>query len=185
MSEKALLVLDLDETLVHSDYEPHPGFFRFEKFGYHIHARPWLLTFLQTIKPIFDVGLWTAGDLQYGEAIADFYVRPVLTPIFVFGRDRCTMKRDLDDIFGSGDGTYNSTKPLRKLKRFGYPLKRTLIVEDDPVKVRGNYGNAIYVKAFEGDVEDDQLRKLGRYLLDLEKEPDFLRVEKRGWSQRY
>ena len=185
MSGKPLLVLDLDETLVHSDYKRHLGLFHFEKYGYFIHARPWLLPFLQNVQSLFDIGLWTAGDLVYGEAIADFYVRPVLTPIFVFGRNRCRMKRDLDDLLGVGDGTFNATKPLSKLKKYGYPLKRTLIVEDSPEKVRGNYGNAIYIKPFEGDPEDDQLRKLGQYLIDLEKEPDFLRVEKRGWSHRY
>ena len=187
MSEKPLLVLDLDETIIYSDYSAIPGLFRFEKYGYHIHARPWLCPFLSDIRYYYDIGLWTAADESYAEAIADIYVRPLLTPIFVWSRKRCALKRDLDrdDRYYTGDGGFNPTKPLRKLKKFGYPLKRTLIVEDDPKKVQQNYGNAIYIKPFEGDIEDDHLKKLAKYLLDLEKEPDFLRIEKRGWSKRY
>ena len=49
-----------------------------------------------------------------------------------------------------------------------------------------NYGNAVYVRPYEGDdqADDDELSKLAAYLRGLSGEPDFRRIEKRGWRMR-
>ena len=42
---KTLLILDLDETLIHGTSEPIKRPADFEVFGYHIYLRPYLSTF--------------------------------------------------------------------------------------------------------------------------------------------
>lgn len=50
-------------------------------------------------------------------------------------------------------------------------------------KLLGNYGNLIKIKAFKDDNDDTELLKLISYLEKIKNEPDFRRIEKRGWPQ--
>lgn len=72
-------------------------------------------------------------------------------------------------------------KDLKKVKRRGENLGRVLIVDDTPRKLERNFGNAIYVRAFEGDSHDQELRLLQTYLQSLATCSDFRQVEKRNW----
>lgn len=56
-----------------------------------------------------------------------------------------------------------------------------LIVDDTPEKCVRNFGNAIYAIAFEGNPEDAELEKLGRYLLTLKDKDNVRHIEKRNW----
>lgn len=180
MTDRSLLVLDLDETIIFSTHEPLAGLPSKPLVGYHVHPRPGLGAFLERASELYDVGVWTAAGSSYGEIITKTFVEPVVKPIFTFTSKRCTLRRDWD-----GDGCWISSKPLRKLRRFGYALERTLIIEDDPKKVSINYGNAIYVPPFEGQVNDVVLEHLADYLHRLHKQPNFRRIEKRGWLVDY
>nr|WP_305119105.1 NIF family HAD-type phosphatase [Tahibacter harae] len=80
--------------------------------------------------------------------------------------------------------TWAQTKPLRKLRRRDYGLRRVLVVDDSPEKHTRNYANLVAVQAFEGDPADDELPRLARYLEQLAPEPDHRRVEKRRWRRR-
>lgn len=79
--------------------------------------------------------------------------------------------------------TYLQTplKDLRKVARLGFDLRRTLIVDDSPEKVRRHYGNAVYVRPWTGDPADDELPRLLRYLHTLADVADVRRIEKRRW----
>tara|TARA_R110002096_G_scaffold436061_2_gene666656 strand:+ start:7399 stop:7608 length:210 start_codon:yes stop_codon:yes gene_type:complete len=68
---------------------------------------------------------------------------------------------------------------MPKPKRKGFDLAQVLIVDDDPRKVAKNYGNAIYVDEFEGDLADTTLDELAPYLKQLAGEPEFRGIEKR------
>ena len=46
-----------------------------------------------------------------------------------------------------------------------------------------NYGNAIYIKEFTGDVNDCELRHLYNYLLTLKTVKNVRTIEKRGWRK--
>jgi RNA polymerase II subunit A small phosphatase-like protein len=59
-----------------------------------------------------------------------------------------------------------------------------LIVDDTPRKCIHNYGNAIYVREYEGQVDDDELLHLGRYLSTLKDADNVRTLEKRGWRTR-
>lgn len=76
---------------------------------------------------------------------------------------------------------YNYVKKLHKLKRKGYRLERILIVDDTPAKCVHNYGNAIYVREYNGEEDDKELPALSRYLATLEDAADVRTIEKRHW----
>ena len=60
-------------------------------------------------------------------------------------------------------------------------MKRTLIVDDTPEKVRQNYGNAIYIKPYVGAPDDRELASLADYLLTLKDAENVRGIEKRNW----
>ena len=49
------------------------------------------------------------------------------------------------------------------------------------MKLERNYGNAVYVKPFLGDSDDDELPRLAAYLRTLITVDDVRQIEKRGW----
>jgi RNA polymerase II subunit A small phosphatase-like protein len=59
-----------------------------------------------------------------------------------------------------------------------------LIVDDTPEKCLRNYGNAIYPRPYDGEVDDDELPHLMRYLMHLKDEASVRRIEKRRWRER-
>ena len=172
-----LLVLDLDETLIHASESElaHPADFRVD--AYHVYRRPKLHEFLVDVAQWFDVALWSAADDSYVNEIAERIKPEGFTWTFVWGRSKCTTKlnAELDK--------YVHEKRLKKVKKLGYPLERILIVDDSPEKTRENYGNAVYIKPFEGDVRDQELLNLTRYLEGIANCENVRTLEKRGWGR--
>jgi carboxy-terminal domain RNA polymerase II polypeptide A small phosphatase len=172
-----LLILDLDETLMYAD---ETGIGRPEDFsidGYAVYKRPGLDTFIDTIRPHFELAVWTSSTRPYAEAVVPRLFPPDLPLRFVWARDRCTMRFDPERH------DYVWAKNLSKLKRLGYRLERVLIVDDSPEKLEKNYGNLVRVRPFEGDPHDRELEALGEYLSSLRETNDVRRIEKRFWRR--
>ncbi|MBL4648592.1 MAG: hypothetical protein JKY03_02595 [Aureispira sp.] len=55
------------------------------------------------------------------------------------------------------------------------------MVDDSPEKTQNNYGNAIYPNEFIGNLEDDELLYLLKYLKTLKDKTNVRGIEKRGW----
>ena len=177
-SQKPLLILDIDETLVFASEERRTNYdFQWEK--YFVVFRPGLATFLREVSERYLLAVWSSSSDDYAEAIAE-HLRPADIKFeFVWGRSRCTRKHDLEL------GQVFFQKRLDKLKRRGFRKDQMLIVDNTPRKVRANYGNAIYVRDFEGDLSDTELPRLARFLREISSEEDFRTIEKRGWRRRY
>jgi len=173
-----LLVLDLDETLIHATSSPLavPPDFQFD--SYHVYRRPGLEQFLLNISQHFTLGVWSSASDEYVEEIVKTITPDAIEWFLIWGRSRCTIKRDynLDN--------YYFEKKLEKVKNKGFKLEQVIIVDDSPEKARSNYGNAVYIKPFEGNREDDELRHLHDYLLTLKEVSNIRAVEKRGWRNR-
>lgn len=178
MESRILLILDVDETLIHAAESPlhRPADFRIGP--YHVYRRPFLQSFLSAVANDFQVAFWSTASSDYVEEIVGEVWPGGGQPNFVWGRDRCT--RGLDPERQSGEWL----KDLRKVKRLGYDLRRVLIVDDTPRKVARHYGNAIYVRPFVGDEADEELRGLAQYLPTLLDTADVRRLEKRDWRGR-
>lgn len=184
-----LLVLDLDETLVHTVAEfeldhrhgdPHfeiPG-------GYVVFERPGVRDFLASCFEKFrEVSLWTAGTRDYALEVLPNLCDPSEFS-FIWGRDRCTWHRtfdELDDSYTTGwsDGAW--LKDIRKLRRRGYRKEEILFVDDTAKNFKRSYGNLVHVRGFYGDPTDNELELLDDYLDELGPVPNVRVIDKRFW----
>ncbi|RKH56484.1 phosphoprotein phosphatase [Corallococcus aberystwythensis] len=186
--DSILLVLDLDETLVHSSEKPLAREADFQVLGHFVHVRPHLEPFLRECASRFRLAIWSAGTDPYVAAIVKRIVPPELELDFVWGRSRCTYAVDKAGVQRDGfldlDAHYGWVKKLRKLKRHGYRLERVLMVDDSPSKCVHNHGNAIYVREYEGQDPDTELLDLSRYLATLADVDNVRCIEKRNWRKQ-
>ncbi len=176
---RILLILDLDETLVHAVERPIARPHDFLVGPYFVYRRPQLGAFLMACAARFRLAVWsTAGD-EYVREVVGRILPSGVELAFAWGRSRCvrTYNTDwLEDEF---------LKDLKKVKRAGYSLERVLIVEDTPRKVHRHYGNAVYVPPYLGATDDDVLPRLTDYLDSIHQAPNVRDLEKRGWLQRF
>ena len=184
--DKLLVILDLDETLVHATSRPKFPGWDFELFSYKVFRRPGLDAFLGALPEHFRVAVWSSASDDYVAKVVET-IFPAGYPLeFVWGRSRCTRRIDYYAMEEAGYLDYSDhlffIKPLKKVKKQGLGhLERMLIVDDTPFKCQKNYGNAIYPAPFTGDPADDELSHLLPYLIGLKDIPNVRTVEKRGW----
>lgn len=188
MPQKTLLILDLDETLIHASATKVREEANFQVFHYFVYKRPGLADFLSTCAQHFKLAIWSSASDDYVQAVARQILPPGITLAFVWGRSRCTpFTTPQIDEYGyynlDGTSSYEYAKRLKKVRRRGFSLSQTLIGDDTPAKVQQNYGNAIYIKPYLGEMADEELDYLLAYLLTLKQQDDFRTIEKRHWRQ--
>ncbi|KAK4756827.1 hypothetical protein SAY87_006954 [Trapa incisa] len=154
--KRVTLVLDLDETLVHSTTQPcEDADFTFKivfNMGEHtvyVRKRPSLATFLERVSEMFEIVIFTASESVYAKQLLDildpegkFFSRRVY-------RDSCTV------ING------NYTKDLSVL---GVDLSRCAIVDNCPQVFQLQVSNGIPIKSWFDDASDDALLSLLPFL---------------------
>ncbi|WP_020527692.1 HAD family hydrolase [Flexithrix dorotheae] len=186
MNNLKLVILDIDETLVHSTRNPPHENWDFELFDFKVYKRPFLSDFLFFLKDHFKVAVWSSASDDYVEAISKI-IFPSDYPLeFIWGREKCTFKLDYSKVDDSGYldyyEHYNYVKQLSKVKKqFKIPLETILIIDDSPHKCIQNYGNAIYPIPFEGYKNDKELLLLQKYLLKFKAVSNVRNIEKRFW----
>ncbi len=124
------------------------------------------------------LAVWSSSSPDYVAAMAGALIPADVTLEFQWSRSRCVHR-----YHAERQEAY-WVKDLKKVKRRGEDLRRVLIVDDSPEKLQRNYGNAVYVRPFEGDPTDRELEQLAPYLLSLADCGDFRRIEKRGWRKK-
>ena len=176
--DRRLLILDLDETLIHAVEAPLGRPADFQVGPYFAYRRPHLKEFLAWAVEFFEVGVWTSASPDYARIVVDSifpdHVKSRLR--FVWSCDRCVR------WFNPDTGDHEWLKDLRKVKRLGWPLDRVVMVDDSPEKLRRNYSNLVRVLPFWGHDDDIELRRLPRFLEWLRAHPDVRLPEKRGWQ---
>jgi TFIIF-interacting CTD phosphatase-like protein len=178
VTQKPLLILDLDETLIFGSERPLHRDADFRVGPFHLYKRPYVDEFLTSVAQVYDVALWSSASQGYVDGIARNLLSNVGEWTFVWARPRCIPRLDPETFETS------IVKDLRKVKRLGFDLNRTLVVDDTPSKVCRNFGNAIYVTPYEGGDDDRELTVLERFLHSLHLFPNFRKLEKRGWRTR-
>lgn len=173
-----LVILDLDETLVHAPDPPFSGTPDFHAAGHPVLERPHVRPFVEGLLACYRVAVWTASGSLYAEPIVRRLFGDPGRLAFVWSAERCTLH------FYHETRRRSTLKLLTKVRKQGYDLDRVLFVDDSPEKHVRNYGNLIRVHPFEGDPEDDELLALLPYIHRLAGEPSMRRVEKRGWRGR-
>lgn len=176
-TQTILLILDIDETLLHATVQPLEHSPDCRIGPYVVYLRPYLAEFLEQTSQLFKLALWSSSSPDYVEAIVSQIIPASVSLEFAWSRDRCITRFDPEWQ------SYYYVKDLRKVKRCGYDLNHTLIVDDTSRKVERNYGNAIYVTPWFGDDrQDNELRRLAAYLPKLCEVPNLRRIEKRNWK---
>jgi RNA polymerase II subunit A small phosphatase-like protein len=172
-----LLILDLDETLIFSSEAPLDRPEDFKVGPYYTYKRPGVDGFLEFALKCFTVAVWTSSEALYAHQVVGLLFPAIERLNFIWTRDRCTLRSDHE----TGDSYW--LKDLKKVKRAGFPLEQTLIVDDSPEKLQRNYGNYLRIEPFYGDSSDSELHRLKDFLLTLRDLPDVRTVEKRGWRR--
>ncbi|OHT11012.1 CTD small phosphatase-like protein [Tritrichomonas foetus] len=139
------LILDLDETLIHSaDYPPHNSvqYFLSGEPSFYVYKRPGLDDFLRMITEKFDVFIFTFGDREYAE--------PVLDELCPFIDNDHRLYRDLCEI--------KSGKQVRKdLTLFQRSKKEIILVDDNINALHFNPKNTIQIERWLGMPSDRAL----------------------------
>ncbi len=185
-----LLILDLDETLIHATEQDLGIPFAYQVGKYKVYLRSCLHEFLETCHQHFELAIWSSATEDYIGEIVQNTLPAHVKFSFIWGRNRCTpIISPRVDEYGYYNmdisSYYEYAKKLHKLKRKGYSLDQILMVDDTPAKLVYNYGNAIYIKPFTGLPTDQELPKLAQYLLTLQGVLDVRAIEKRGWSNNF
>ncbi|KAL6529395.1 hypothetical protein OROGR_015018 [Orobanche gracilis] len=153
------LVLDLDETLVHSTLEPcgDADFtfsvnFNLKEHAVHVRCRPHLKDFLETVSTLFEIIIFTASQSIYAEQLLN-----VLDPKRRIFRHR--VYRDSCVYF---DGNY-----LKDLSVLGRDLARVIIVDNSPQAFGFQVENGIPIESWYDDPCDTELLLLLPFLESL------------------
>ncbi len=178
-TEKILLILDLDETLIHATETKLAIQHDYKYMDYYIYKRPHVIEFLIEMNSFFKLAIWSSADDTYVNDIVELIKPSEINFEFIWARSRCTTKRDylLD--------RYVQEKRLKKIKKQGFQLEKSLIVDDSPEKTRDNFGNAIYILPYEGNIKDTELITLSNFLTSIKDSENVRRIEKRGWRNKY
>lgn len=183
------LVLDLDETLIHSTSRPmnslasgRSGFFGLGSFGgrnkgashmvevvlggrstlYHVYKRPFVDFFLRTVSGWYTLVIFTASMQEYADPVIDWLDagRGILTNRFF--RDSCTQLPN---------GSF--TKDLSVIEA---DLSRVCLVDNSPISYRVNEANGIPIEGWTHDPHDEALLDLLPVLDSLRFTSDVRRV---------
>lgn len=173
-----LLVLDLDETLLYATKDKLIQQEDFVAGPYYVYVRPNLDYFLSEMAEEFKLAIWSSADDTYVHELVD-KIKPAAVHFeFIWGRSRTTKKRI------SVTDEYYYVKRLSKVKRKGFLLERTLIIDDTAEKSMLNYGNAIQIAEFTGNTNDDELLLLASYLRKLKHVENVRQIDKRYWRNQ-
>lgn len=167
------VVLDIDETLVHSIPESSSlSGTRCQSFtipGYRVCKRPYVDEFLDHLlnDPWYQVGIWSAGSYTYVHEIVDNLIPDRSKLLFTMTLDDCNERRQkplskvlnlLNERSRTSISKDSSYCPYRH-------LMHDIIIIDDKHGVTGyNHLNHLKMVEYEGDQDDIELKALWEYL---------------------
>ena len=160
---KKTLILDLDETLVHSSYEPFPKndivlTVNFEGIYYKIYVlvRPGAEEFLKNISKYFELVIFTASLSKYASPLLDILDKEKNIQHRLY-REKCTFL----------NGVY-----IKPLKKIGRSLKDIIIVDNSPLSYAFDSDNGLPISSFFDDKNDKELTTITPLLIFLSKVKD-------------
>ena len=148
-SSKKTLVLDLDETLVHSQFLP----FSIQSdvilkidienqiHDIHVLIRPGVQTFLNRLSKLYEIVIFTASVSKYADPLLDILDKDNNCSFRLF-REHCSMM----------GMTY-----IKDLNKLGRNLKDVIIVDNSPLSYTFNKENGIPILTWFNDKNDKEL----------------------------
>jgi Dullard-like phosphatase family protein len=143
-----MLILDLDETLVHSSPDPSPLFdfivnveFRSKHFEIYVSKRPDVDSFLAQLLDEFEVFIFSASISEYSHAVVD-------TLLPGFPRDR---------VLSRGHCRFYNGTYVKDLAVFNSDLRNIIIVDNSEQSYCMQPENGVLVGTWTGDEKDREL----------------------------
>ena len=178
-SQKKILLLDLDETLIHADFDEefaenksikYDTIIKFstkieknENFGENedeeiehsvgIFVRNGVNEFLNEVSKHFDVGIFTASVKEYADAVISFLDPENKLIKYRLYRNNCI---SFNDAF--------TVKDLRILK--GVDLKNVILIDNSMYSFAAQLENGILINSFYCDRNDTELYNVLGYLIN-------------------
>jgi CTD small phosphatase-like protein 2 len=158
-SEKKTLILDLDETLIHADfdnnYPEHDSTVSFkyndEDVTVNLLIRPGVEEFLKNISENFEIFIFTASIKEYADAVLNHLDPENKYFKFRFYRQNCISVKN--KIF------------IKDLRIFGNRKQENLIMVDNSLySFTNQISNGVLINSFYNDKEDKELFNLMAYL---------------------
>eukprot|EP00756_Hemistasia_phaeocysticola_P006525 Hpha_TRINITY_DN13876_c0_g1::TRINITY_DN13876_c0_g1_i1::g.69636::m.69636/K15731/CTDSP; carboxy-terminal domain RNA polymerase II polypeptide A small phosphatase len=154
---KVCLVVDLDETLVHSSFKPvaMPSLImpvNIDGQTYHIYVRkrPFVDEFLRKVGKFFEPVIFTASLAKYASPLVDkLDAAGVFPPSHRLYRDHCSQT----------NGAY-----VKDLSLLGRPLEQICIIDNSPVAYLFQPRNALPCSSWFEDPDDTELRDMIPFL---------------------
>ena len=164
ISKKKTLVLDLDETLVHSQFGPFSTpsdvviniEIENELHDIHVLVRPGVKEFLEKMSKKFEIIIFTASISKYAGPLLDILDKDKNCSFRLF-REHCTL---LNSSF------------VKDLKKLGRDLKDVIIVDNSPMAYLLNSDNGLPILTWFDDKNDKELFKIIPILDFLSLVPD-------------
>ncbi|XP_077369357.1 carboxy-terminal domain RNA polymerase II polypeptide A small phosphatase 2 [Festucalex cinctus] len=148
---KICVVIDLDETLVHSSFKPIsnadfivPVEIEGTTHQVYVLKRPYVDEFLQRMGELFECVLFTASLAKYADPVTDLLDQYSVFRARLF-RESCVFHQ----------GCY-----VKDLSRLGRDLHKTLILDNSPASYIFHPNNAVPVVSWFDDVDDAELLNL-------------------------
>lgn len=148
-----VIILDLDETLIHACPEwigRKPDFLAANQM---IFVRPDAKAFIRQALQHYKVAIWTASYGQYTQEILAHLFDDVSDIEFIWDRNDCQLSS-----YDSGMEYFS--KSLCKLEDAGWHDGDYLIIDDQPEHIIGNQQYIIGIKPYFGSLNDDALMQL-------------------------
>jgi RNA polymerase II subunit A small phosphatase-like protein len=161
------LVLDLDETLVHSSFKPIenpdiilPVEIEGSICEIFILVRPGVSNFLKRMHKHYEVVVFTASLSKYADPLVDILDPEKICSYKLF-REHCT---------------WMSNAYVKDMTRLGRPMTDIIIVDNSPVAYMLQPENAMPIISWYDDPSDRQLTRIASILERLAYEPDVRKV---------
>ena len=162
--DKKTLVLDLDETLVHSQFQPFdvPSDITLkieledELHDIHVLVRPGVKEFFENMGKIYEIVIFTASVSKYADPLLDILDKERNCKYRLF-REHCT---PINTCF------------VKEIKKLGRELKDIVIVDNSPMSYALNPENGLPILTWFDDKEDRELYNISSILEFLSFVPD-------------
>ncbi|QID86594.1 phosphatase [Saccharomyces pastorianus] len=156
--DKKCLILDLDETLVHSSFK----YLRSADFvlpveiddqihNVYVIKRPGVEEFLERVGKIFEVVVFTASVSRYGDPLLD-----------ILDTDKVIHHRLFREACYNYEGNY-----IKNLSQIGRPLSEIIILDNSPASYIFHPQHAIPISSWFSDTHDNELLDIIPLLEDL------------------
>ena len=143
LKKKFCLVLDLDETIIHSVKL---------KSGYYFFVRPGAIEFLNEVSSFYEIIFFTSSYRPYADYILN----------------KIDIKKNIISYrFYKSHVIFEKGRSIKKLSMLGRDLNKIIFVDNLKTNAKYNKKNLYLIPSWLGDINDDEIFKLKKILIEI------------------